>query len=45
MLVCLISGGHCLLESVPGLAKTLSVETMAKAVGGTFSRIQFTPDL
>ena len=45
MLVCLISGGHCLLESVPGLAKTLSVETMAKAGGGTFSRIQFTPDL
>ena len=45
MLVCLISGGHCLLESVPGLAKTLSVETMARAVGGTFSRIQFTPDL
>ena len=45
MLVCLVSGGHCLLESVPGLAKTLSVETMATAVGGTFSRIQFTPDL
>ncbi len=45
MLVCLIAGGHCLLESVPGLAKTLSVETMATAVGGTFSRIQFTPDL
>ena len=45
MLACLIAGGHCLLESVPGLAKTLSVETMAAAVGGTFSRIQFTPDL
>ncbi len=45
LLVCLIAGGHCLLESVPGLAKTLSAETMAAAVGGTFSRIQFTPDL
>lgn len=45
MLTCLLAGGHCLLESVPGLAKTLSVETLAGAVGGTFSRIQFTPDL
>lgn len=45
MLVCLLAGGHCLLESVPGLAKTLAVETMASTVGGTFSRIQFTPDL
>ena len=45
MLTCLLAGGHCLLESVPGLAKTLSVETLASAVGGTFSRIQFTPDL
>jgi MoxR-like ATPase len=45
MLACLVAGGHCLLESVPGLAKTLSVETMATAVGGTFSRVQFTPDL
>jgi MoxR-like ATPase len=45
MLTCLIAGGHCLLESVPGLAKTLSVETLASAVGGSFSRIQFTPDL
>src|SRR5690606_13303394 len=45
MLTCLVAGGHCLLESVPGLAKTLSVETLARAVGGTFSRIQFTPDL
>jgi MoxR-like ATPase len=45
MLACLVAGGHCLLESVPGLAKTLSVETMAAAVGGTFSRVQFTPDL
>jgi MoxR-like ATPase len=45
MLTSLLAGGHCLLESVPGLAKTLSVETLAAAVGGTFSRIQFTPDL
>lgn len=45
MLACLIAGGHCLLESVPGLAKTLAVETMARCVGGSFSRVQFTPDL
>lgn len=45
MLVSLLARGHCLLESVPGLAKTLSVETLAKSVGGTFHRIQFTPDL
>ena len=45
MIVCLLANGHCLLESVPGLAKTLSVETMARTVGGTFSRVQFTPDL
>ena len=45
MLACLIAGGHCLLESVPGLAKTLAAETLATAVGGTFSRVQFTPDL
>ncbi len=45
VLTCLLAGGHCLLESVPGLAKTLTVETLASSVGGTFSRIQFTPDL
>ncbi|MCO5318509.1 MAG: MoxR family ATPase [Microthrixaceae bacterium] len=45
MLASLLCGGHVLLESVPGLAKTLSVETLAQTVGGTFSRIQFTPDL
>lgn len=45
IVVSLLAGGHCLLESVPGLAKTLSVETLARAVGGTFNRIQFTPDL
>jgi MoxR-like ATPase len=45
MLVCLLAQGHCLLEGVPGLAKTLAVETLAEVVGGTFVRIQFTPDL
>ena len=45
MLVSLLARGHCLLESGPGLAKTLSVETLAQAVGGSFRRIQFTPDL
>jgi MoxR-like ATPase len=45
MLVSLLARGHCLLESVPGLAKTLSVETLAQSVGGSFRRIQFTPDL
>src|SRR5215207_50995 len=45
MLVGLISRGHCLLESVPGLAKTLAAETLANVVGGSFARIQFTPDL
>jgi MoxR-like ATPase len=45
MFVALLSRGHCLLEGVPGVAKTLAVETVAKVVGGTFARIQFTPDL
>ena len=45
MLVCLLARGHCLLEGVPGVAKTLAVETLATVVGGTFSRLQFTPDL
>jgi MoxR-like ATPase len=45
MLVCLLARGHCLLEGVPGVAKTLAVETLAAVVGGTFARIQFTPDL
>ena len=39
------AAGHCLLESVPGLAKTLAAETLADVVGGSFARIQFTPDL
>ncbi|MCU1368778.1 MAG: atpase associated with various cellular aaa 3 [Ilumatobacteraceae bacterium] len=45
IIVGLLSRGHCLLESVPGLAKTLAAETLAKVTGGTFARIQFTPDL
>src|SRR5262245_13454599 len=45
MLVALLSRGHVLLEAVPGLAKTLAAETLATVVGGTFARIQFTPDL
>ena len=45
MLVGLLARGHLLLEGVPGVAKTLAVETVATVVGGTFSRLQFTPDL
>lgn len=45
MLVGLLAKGHLLLEGVPGVAKTLAVETFAKVVGGSFSRVQFTPDL
>ena len=45
MLVGLLAKGHLLIEGVPGVAKTLAVETFARVVGGTFSRIQFTPDL
>ncbi len=45
MMVCLLAGGHCLLEGAPGLAKTLAVETLAKVTGGSFARLQFTPDL
>jgi MoxR-like ATPase len=45
LLVALLAGGHCLLEGVPGVAKTLAVRTVATVVGGTFHRIQFTPDL
>ena len=41
----LLANGHILLEGVPGLAKTLAINTLASAVGGKFSRIQFTPDL
>lgn len=45
LMIGLLSGGHILLEGVPGLAKTLAINTLAQAVGGKFSRIQFTPDL
>src|ERR1700752_1925647 len=45
LLVSLLAGGHVLLEGVPGLAKTLTVRTLATVLGGTFRRIQFTPDL
>jgi MoxR-like ATPase len=45
VLVALLAGGHCLLEGVPGLGKTLTVATLAQTLGGTFHRIQFTPDL
>jgi MoxR-like ATPase len=45
VLVCLLARGHCLIEGVPGLAKTLTVETLASAVGGSYARLQFTPDL
>jgi MoxR-like ATPase len=45
LIVCLLARGHCLLEGVPGLAKTLACETMARVTGGTFARLQFTPDL
>jgi MoxR-like ATPase len=45
LLVALLTGGHVLLEGLPGLAKTLAVSSLAGAVHGTFTRIQFTPDL
>jgi MoxR-like ATPase len=45
MLVALLAGGHCLLEGVPGLAKTLMVRTLSQALDLSFRRIQFTPDL
>jgi MoxR-like ATPase len=45
MLVALMAGGHCLLEGVPGLAKTLMVRTLSEALHLSFRRIQFTPDL
>jgi MoxR-like ATPase len=45
VLVCLLADGHLLIEGVPGLAKTLTIKTTAQVLGGTFNRIQFTPDL
>jgi MoxR-like ATPase len=45
LLIGLLTQGHILLEGVPGLAKTLAIKSLAQAIGGKFSRIQFTPDL
>jgi MoxR-like ATPase len=45
VLVSLLAGGHVLIEGVPGLAKTLTIKTTAAVLGGTFQRVQFTPDL
>lgn len=45
LLIGLITSGHVLVEGVPGLAKTLAVKTLSEAIGGSFARIQFTPDL
>ena len=45
LVVALLAGGHVLLEGVPGLAKTLTVKTLADVLGGSFRRVQFTPDL
>ena len=45
MLIALLTGGHILLEGVPGLAKTMAVKTLAQALGLKFHRISFTPDL
>lgn len=45
ILISLLAGGHCLLEGVPGLAKTLMVKTMSEALDMSFKRVQFTPDL
>ena len=43
--VALLANGHVLIEGVPGLAKTLTVKTLAEVLGGSFQRVQFTPDL
>jgi MoxR-like ATPase len=45
LLISLLSNGHILIEGVPGLAKTLTIQTVAEAISATFHRIQFTPDL
>src|SRR6202051_507244 len=44
-MICLLARGHCLIEGVPGLAKTLTVSPIARVVGGSFLRLQVTPDL
>src|SRR5438876_2430803 len=45
VIVCLLAQGHLLIEGVPGLAKTLTIKTTAGVLGGSFARVQFTPDL
>ena len=45
VLVALLARGHLLVEGVPGLAKTLTISTLSRAIQGSFKRIQFTPDL
>ena len=45
VLICLLSGGHALLEGVPGLGKTLLVRTLSRVLDLDFNRVQFTPDL
>ena len=45
LLVAFIADGHALIEDVPGLGKTLIAKSLAKTIGGTFKRVQFTPDL
>ena len=45
LLVGLIADGHVLIEDVPGVGKTLLAKSLARSIGGTFKRIQFTPDL
>ena len=45
LLIGLLADGHILLEGVPGLAKTLAINSLSKTIGGSFSRVQFTPDL
>lgn len=45
LLVALLADGHVLIEDIPGLGKTLIAKSLAKSMGGTFRRVQFTPDL
>ncbi|MFQ5491334.1 MAG: AAA family ATPase, partial [Phycisphaerae bacterium] len=45
LLIALFANGHCMLEGVPGLAKTLMISTLARCLALSFNRIQFTPDL